>query len=209
MHIANHGCPESKEAAAAAGGDSPVTPFQYRCDICFKTFVSAEFLKTHKGRHRNRKNVQVIQRNNNSGTQDENQRNNSNSTDTYTVTRVSRGPRQQNQQQQQHQHQQDTTTAVIMESQDNTTTTIVLKQEIDMVQEDDPIQSEDPLSVEQHHTEHHTLSTLTSATLIPTTMGTHVIQIPSSYIESQSTDGTLQLDIVQSNVRKTTQASSS
>uniref|UniRef100_A0A8D8UTM2 Uncharacterized protein n=1 Tax=Cacopsylla melanoneura TaxID=428564 RepID=A0A8D8UTM2_9HEMI len=114
---------------------------------------------------------------------------------------------------QQQQQQQDATTAVIMESQDNTTTTIVLKQEIDMIQEDDPEQSDDPLSVDQHHTtlqsEHHTLSTLTSATLIPTTMGTHVIQIPSSYIESQSTDGTLQLDIVQSHVRKTSQASSS
>uniref|UniRef100_A0A8D8WDM3 Zinc finger protein 436 n=2 Tax=Cacopsylla melanoneura TaxID=428564 RepID=A0A8D8WDM3_9HEMI len=211
MHIANRGCPESKEAAAsAAGGDgSAPTPFQYRCDICFKTFVSAEFLKTHKGRHRNRKNVQVIQRNNSSSSgQDENQRNNSNSTtETYTVSRVSRGPRHHQQQ------QQDATTAVIMESQDNTTTTIVLKQEIDMIQEDDPEQSDDPLSVDQHHTtlqsEHHTLSTLTSATLIPTTMGTHVIQIPSSYIESQSTDGTLQLDIVQSHVRKTSQASSS
>ncbi|XP_008471282.1 zinc finger protein 184 isoform X1 [Diaphorina citri] len=63
MHVANHGCAESKEAAAAAGDGSAPTPFQYRCDICFKTFVSPEFLKTHKGRHRNRKNIQVIQLN--------------------------------------------------------------------------------------------------------------------------------------------------
>lgn len=58
MHIANHGCAESKEAAAA--GDGSGAPFQFRCDVCYKTFVSAEFLKTHKGRHRNRKNIQVM-----------------------------------------------------------------------------------------------------------------------------------------------------
>lgn len=72
MHMSNHNCAESKQALENSGENPP--PFQYRCDICLKTFVSAEFLKNHKSRHRNRKNVQVIQLAKQST--DENQRHN-------------------------------------------------------------------------------------------------------------------------------------